>query len=98
VMLGLIFASVLTWTIWFAKVLELFDLRRRLKGAQRSLSAARSVVDAAPAIVGASPHVALLIRAVEAELARSSDRRDIEGIKERIAARFERIRPALAAR
>jgi len=91
VMVGLIFASVLTWTIWLAKTLELFGVRRRLKRAQRSLTAARSLVDAAPAAAGASPHVALLIQAVEAELARSSDRRDIEGIKERIAAQFERI-------
>src|SRR5260221_726477 len=91
VMLGLIFASVLTWTIWLAKTLELFGVRRRLARAQRSLSAARSLVDAAPAAAGASRHVALLIRAVEAELSRSSDRRDIEGIKERIAARFERF-------
>jgi biopolymer transport protein ExbB len=90
VMLGLIFASVLTWTIWLAKTLQLFDVRRRLKRAQHLLSVARSLGDAVPA-AGASPHVALLIRAVEAELARSSDRRDIEGIKERIAARFERI-------
>jgi biopolymer transport protein ExbB len=90
VMLGLVFASVLTWTIWFGKTLELFDVRRRLKSAQRSLGAARSVIDAAPA-AGASPHVALLIRAVEAELARSTDRRDIEGIKERVTARFERL-------
>jgi biopolymer transport protein ExbB len=91
VMIGLIFASVLTWTIWLAKSLELLGVRRRLSRAQRSLRAARSLADAAPAAAGASPHVALLVRAVEAELARSADRRDIEGIKERITARFERI-------
>jgi biopolymer transport protein ExbB len=91
VMIGLIFASVLTWTIWLAKTLELFGARWRLKRAQRSFNAASSLADAARAAAGASPHVALLIRAVEAELARSVDRRDIEGIKERITARFERI-------
>jgi biopolymer transport protein ExbB len=91
VMLGLIFASLLTWTIWLAKTLELVGVRRRLNRAQRSLRAARSLADAAPAAAGASPHVALLIRAVEAELARCADRRDIEGIKERVTARFERI-------
>ncbi len=91
VMLGLIFASVLTWTIWLAKTLELFGVRRSLARAQRSLAAARSLAEAAPAATTASRHVAPLIRAVEAELGRSSDRRDIEGIKERIAARFERI-------
>jgi biopolymer transport protein ExbB len=91
VMIGLMFASVLTWTIWLAKTLELLGVRRRLDRAQRSLRAARSLADVAAAAAGASPHVALLIRAVEAELARSTDRRDIEGIKERITARFERI-------
>jgi len=91
VMVGLIFASVLTWTIWLAKTLELFGVRRRLARAQRSLAAARSLVEAAPAAAAASRHVALLIRAVETELRRSSDRRDIDAIKERIVARFERI-------
>ncbi len=91
VMIGLIFASVLTWTIWLAKTLELVGVRRRLNRAQRALGAARSLADTAAAAAGVSPHVALLIRAVEAELARSTDRRDIEGIKERITARFERI-------
>ena len=91
VMLGLIFASVLTWTIWLAKTLELFGVRRHLARAQHSLRTARSLVEVAPTAEGASRHVALLIRAVEAELARSSDRHDIEGIKERITSRFERI-------
>jgi biopolymer transport protein ExbB len=95
VMLGLIFASVLTWTIWLAKTLELFGVRRRLARAQRSLRAARSLVEAAPAAEAASRHVGLLIRAVETEFTRSSDRRDIEGIKERITARFERIEAAV---
>ena len=39
VMVGLVFASVLTWTIWFAKAFELLAARRRLRsrdrGAQR---------------------------------------------------------------
>jgi len=91
VMLGLIFASVLTWTIWLAKPVELFGFRRRLKRAQHSLGMARSLAEAAPAAARASRHVALLIHAVEAELNRSSDRSDIDGIKERITARFERI-------
>jgi biopolymer transport protein ExbB len=91
VMIGLMFASVLTWTIWLAKTLELLGVRRRLNRAQRSLRAARSLADAVPAAAAASPHVAFLIEAVGAELARSSDRRDSEGIKERVTARFERI-------
>ena len=38
VMIGLIFASVLTWTIWLAKTLELI-------GARRSLARAHGVLD-----------------------------------------------------
>jgi biopolymer transport protein ExbB len=91
VMLGLIFASVLTWTIWLAKTLELWGARRRLKRAQRSLAAARSLPEGARAAAAASPHVAALVEAVETELHRSPDLHDVDGIKERIAARFERI-------
>jgi len=91
VMLGLIFASVLTWTIWLAKTLELVGARRSLALAQRSLAAARSLGEAARAASAASPHIARLIVAVETELRRSPDLRDIDGIKDRITARFERI-------
>jgi len=91
VMLGLVFASVLTWTIWLAKTLELAAARRRLARAQQILAAARSLAEAVRPATAASPHVALLIRAVEGELRRSPDLRDVDGIKERITARFERI-------
>ena len=91
VMLGLIFASGLTWTIWFAKILELWSARRRLNRAQRSLAAARSLADGARPAAAASPQVAKLLESVEAELHRSPDLHDVEGIKERIAARFGRI-------
>jgi biopolymer transport protein ExbB len=91
VMLGLILASVLTWTIWLAKSLELLGARRRLARAQRSLAAAASLAEGARPARAASPHVAKLLEAVETELHRSPDLRDIDGIKERITARFERI-------
>jgi biopolymer transport protein ExbB len=91
VMIGLIFASVLTWTIWLAKTLELIGARRGLARAQGVLAEARSLAEAAkPASLACRP-VARLVAAVESELRRSPDRRDIDGIKERIAARFERI-------
>jgi biopolymer transport protein ExbB len=91
VMIGLLFASVLTWTIWLAKTLELVGARRSLARAHADLAAARSLAEAAQPAGAASPQVARLIQAVESELRRSPDRRDIDGIKERIAARFERI-------
>ena len=42
--------------------------------------------------------MALLIKAVETELRRSPDRSDLEGLKERITARFERIEAAIGRR
>ncbi len=91
VMIGLIFASVLTWTIWLVKTLELIGARRSLARAQGVLAEARSLAEAARPASLACRQVARLIAAVESELRRSPDRRDIDGIKERIAARFERI-------
>jgi biopolymer transport protein ExbB len=91
VMIGLVFASVLTWTIWLAKTLELVGARRSLARAHEVLAAARSLAEAAQPASAASPQVARLIQAIEGELRRSPDRRDIDGLKERIAARFERI-------
>jgi biopolymer transport protein ExbB len=98
VMLGLVFASVLTWTIWLAKSVELMSVRRRLRRADRLLAAAASLDDAARPAGDASPHVALLIQAAESELQRSRDLRDAAGIKQRIAARFERIEAGVGRR
>ena len=95
VMLGLLFASVLTWTIWIAKTLELIGARRRLARAHGILDEARSLAEAAKPASLASPQVARLVQAVEGELRRAPDFRDIDGIKERIAARFERIEAAV---
>jgi biopolymer transport protein ExbB len=91
VMIGLVFASVLTWTIWLAKTLELIGARRRLARAHEVLESARSLAEAAQSASAASPQVARLIAAVETELRRAPDFRDVDGIKERIAARFVRI-------
>jgi biopolymer transport protein ExbB len=91
VMLGLMFASVLTWTIWLAKTLELLVARRRLRRADRLLAKAASLDDVARKANAASRHVALLIGAAENELRRSPDLHDVGGVKERIAARFGRI-------
>jgi biopolymer transport protein ExbB len=91
VMIGLVFASVLTWTIWLAKTLELFAALRRLARAHAVLETSRTLGEAAQPASEASPQVARLIGAVETELRRVPDRRDVDGIKERVAARFERI-------
>jgi biopolymer transport protein ExbB len=98
VMLGLAFASVLTWAIWLAKTFGLVTARRRLGRAQQVLAAADSLADAVRSAGTASPHVAQLIQAVEKELRRTHDHDDVDGIKERIAARFERIEASVGRR
>ncbi len=98
VMVGLALASVLTWTIWLAKTIEIIGARWSLRRAQQSLAGARALAEAAKAASAASPHVALLIQAVESELRRSPDLRDADGIKERITARFERIEAGVGRR
>jgi biopolymer transport protein ExbB len=91
VMSGLLFASALTWTIWLVKTFELVSARRSLDRAQELLATARSLAAVIRPASDASPHVAQLIQAVEGELRRSPNLGDIDGIKERVAARFERI-------
>ena len=91
VMIGLALASVVTWTVWLAKSLELLvakgRLRRALKGylASASLDEARGVAAAGPA--GA------MLKATDLELKRSGDL-PAEGIKERVSISLGRIEVA----
>jgi biopolymer transport protein ExbB len=98
VMIGLLFASVLTWTICLVKALELWGARRSLAHAQRSLATAQSLAEASKAASAASPDLAMLIDVAEDELQRSPDTHNADGIKERIAARFNRIEASVGRR
>src|SRR5258708_30709826 len=91
VMIGLVFASVLTWTIWLAKTLELFAARRRVARAHDVLETARSLGEAAQPASQASPQVARLISAVQGQVRPSPRPRDTPGNHARIAPRLERI-------
>jgi biopolymer transport protein ExbB len=94
VMVGLAFASVLTWTIWFAKAIELLILRRRMQATIDALSQARSWSEASARIKGRNDGSAALVRAADAELRLSADALSPSGVKERIASRLERIEAA----
>jgi biopolymer transport protein ExbB len=97
-MVGLAFASLLTWTIWFAKVFELLAARRRLHEAIGALNEARSLVDAITRLNDKSGDVAKLLRATETELRLSADAISVDGAKERIASRLERLEVAAGRR
>jgi biopolymer transport protein ExbB len=94
VMVGLAFASVLTWTIWFAKAIELMIARRRMRAAIDALSGARSWSEASAVSQGRNDGTAAMIGAAESELRLSADAMSPDGVKERIASRLERIEAA----
>lgn len=93
VMIGLAFASLVTWTIWFAKGLELAAARRRARSCVRKLTRADSLEAARAEIASgwtAKGTVADLMGAAEREVRRSSSL-FAEGIKERLAIALSRI-------
>ena len=96
VMVGLVFASVLTWTVWFAKTIELVANKRRVSIALARLAGADTLAEAAEPLGEERGAAARLLVAASAELQASSRAPDKEGIKERVASRFERIEAAAA--
>ncbi len=94
VMLGLAFASVLSWTIWFAKALELMAARRKLRRAIDELARARSWDEAAEAMAQQDGSAASMVQATDDELRQSADALSPDGVKERIGSRLERAEAA----
>jgi biopolymer transport protein ExbB len=92
VMIGLAFASLVTWTIWLAKVLELAAAKRRARVGVRRLEEAPALPT--PETLAANGWkrgpVAALVRAAAEERARSIDLPS-DGVKERAAAALHRI-------
>jgi biopolymer transport protein ExbB len=98
VMIGLAFASLVTWTIFLAKMIELSVARRRLRGALGKIGEARSLAEAQFALRGKdsvlSPLLAAALREARLSAGISSD----AGIKERAASSFAEIVRAEARR
>jgi biopolymer transport protein ExbB len=98
VMIGLAFASVVTWSVWLAKSLELLGARRKLMRDLRRVESARSLQDASSKLVNADSDIATLTNAALDEINRSSDAMNHDGIKERVGSLFSRIEAAAARR
>ncbi|MET0743456.1 MAG: tonB-system energizer ExbB [Microvirga sp.] len=92
VMVGLAFASLVTWTIGLAKALELIAARGRAHRALRRVQEADDLSDAVRRVGsdGGSGPVGTLLAAAGAEVKRSTDL-PAEGVKERVAAALSRI-------
>jgi biopolymer transport protein ExbB len=98
VMIGLAFASLLTWTICFAKMREQFVAQQRLKAALRAVSNSRTLAEARLALgTGKTVLSSFLAMAVH-ELRLSSGIVGDAGIKERAASLFSELTRSEARR
>nr|WP_271204996.1 tonB-system energizer ExbB [Methylopila jiangsuensis] len=91
VMIGLAFASVVTWTVWLAKSLELAGANARVRRGLRLLAGARSLADARQAFEGRGGSIATFVAAADAEVYASADASSPEGVKERVASHLSRL-------
>lgn len=94
VMIGLIVASLITWTVFIAKALELRQATATGRAIHDAVATLRSLHDAddQPGLAQAT-----LVQEAKAEIALSGDALpDGDGIKERIVSRFERHEAGVA--
>jgi biopolymer transport protein ExbB len=98
VLIGLALASVVTWTVWLAKTIELIAARRQVRDALQSLTASRSVSDAVERLSTQTHPVGEALAATATELRLSAGIADHHGLKERIASQLERIEAAAGRR
>ena len=97
VMIGLALASVLTWTVWLAKNLELMAAKHHLRAALTALQGVRSLKEAVRRLGSERGDAPVLVREALAEFELSAGPSP-DGLKERIASRFERIEAAAGRR
>jgi biopolymer transport protein ExbB len=91
VLIGLVFASIVTWTVWLAKTIEIFFAKRRVRAALDKLVHVRSTAEGIERLADAHGEVDQFLDAAVTELKASAGSIVREGIKERIASRLERI-------
>jgi biopolymer transport protein ExbB len=97
VLVGLAFASLVTWTVWLAKSIEIFFAKRRVRAAAKELAGIRSL-EKVPELAEIQGEVAQFLGAAATELKLSPGLADNDGIKERIASRLERIEASCGRR
>jgi biopolymer transport protein ExbB len=98
VLIGLVIASVITWTVWLAKTIEIVRARRRLRASLARLAGAGSITEAAQHFTQPEDEVGQFLAAAVAELKQSSGLLESEGIKERVASRLERLEASYGRR
>jgi biopolymer transport protein ExbB len=98
VLIGLVLASVATWTVWLAKTIEIASAKRRVRAASALIAEARSTAEAVTRLAAAKGELPRLLDSAVIELEMSAGTSEKEGLKERIASRLERIEAGYARR
>ncbi|MGZ3285948.1 MAG: tonB-system energizer ExbB [Xanthobacteraceae bacterium] len=98
VMIGLAFASLVTWTVFIAKMIELSVAQRKLRGALGKIGDARSLAEAQFALGAKDSVLSSLLAAAMREGRLSAGISSDAGIKERAASSFAEIVRAEARR
>jgi len=98
VMIGLAFASLVTWTIFIAKMIELSLIRHKLRTALGKIADARSLAEAQFALGSKESLLSSLLAAALREARLSAGISSDAGIKERAASSFAEIVRAEARR
>ena len=98
VMIGLAFASLVTWTIFIAKMIEFSVVQRKLRAALGKISEARSLAEAQFALGAKEGVLPSLLAAAMREARLSAGISSDAGIKERAASSFAEIVRAEARR
>lgn len=91
VMIGLVIASIITWTIWIAKGFELMGAKRRLRGEIALLKKSASLKEASDVTNKEGTLAHTLVHDALEEMRLSANAREKEGIKERVSFRLERL-------
>ena len=94
VMIGLAFASLVTWTVGFAKSLEIAGAKARAGRTLKVIRTSRTLSDAVEAVERRGGPAVLMLRAAAEEVVLSEaaiDHTHAEGVKERVASVLSRI-------
>jgi biopolymer transport protein ExbB len=97
VIIALALASLVTWTVWLAKTIELFGAKRKARRGLRVLGEVRMLAEADQQMRGKRSAIARLVAAAGAEVVASANLPG-EGLKERVGWRLERIEAGIGRR
>jgi biopolymer transport protein ExbB len=101
VMIGLAIASLVTWTIWLAKTIEIACARARIRRSLATILGSASLDEASRELSGRGGPAAFMVRTAEDELRKSTRALDYagnEGVKERLVSSLSRIEAQAGSR